>query len=57
MTSGEDKRPRMASGGEKHNIRLSKALSKLLRHDLLKEGLRPDEKGFVPLDQVAYNNI
>ncbi len=47
----------MASGGEKHNIRLSKALSKLLRHDLLKEGLRPDEEGFVPLDQVTYNII
>ena len=57
MTSAEDKLPRMASGGEKHNIRLSKALSKLLRHDLLKEGLRPDEEGFVPLDQVTYNII
>ena len=42
----------MASGGEKHDVRLSKALSKLLRHDLIKEGLQPDGEGFVPLQQV-----
>ena len=36
----------MASGGERHNVRLSKALSKLLRHDLDKEGFTPTKEGY-----------
>lgn len=37
---------------EKHNIRLSKSLSKLLRHDMLRQGLKPTPEGFVPVEEV-----
>lgn len=34
-------------------VAISKALSKLLRHDAIKEGLELDREGFAKLDQVV----
>jgi hypothetical protein len=38
---------------EKREVQISKALSKLLRHDAEKEGLALDAEGFARVDQVV----
>ena len=44
--SGRGSRP------ERHNVNLSKALSWLLRHNMLNQGLKPTPEGYVDLSAV-----
>ena len=37
---------------EKHNVKLSKALSALLRHNMMAHGLKPTKEGFVDVEAV-----
>jgi 2'-phosphotransferase len=39
--------------GQGREVEISKALSKLLRHDAVKEGLELDGEGFAKVDQVV----
>lgn len=40
-------------GGMSRDVQVSKALSKLLRHDAVKAGLELDDEGFASVDQVV----
>lgn len=40
-------------GGQNRDVQVSKALSKLLRHDAEKVGLRLDEEGFADVEEVV----
>ena len=44
------------SGRQSREVVISKALSKLLRHDAEKEGVKLDREGFARLDQVVSIN-
>ncbi|KFX98775.1 hypothetical protein O988_04216, partial [Pseudogymnoascus sp. VKM F-3808] len=43
-------------GGMSRDVQVSKALSKLLRHDAVKAGLELDDEGFASVDQVLQWN-
>lgn len=40
-------------GGMSRDVQVSKALSKLLRHDAVKAGLKLDDEGFADVEQVV----
>jgi len=42
-----------AGGGQKREVQISKALSKLLRHQAASAGIPLDPQGFAPLDRVV----
>jgi RNA:NAD 2'-phosphotransferase (TPT1/KptA family) len=42
----------MAKSESQHNVRLSKSLSSLLRHNMLAEGLKPSDSGYVDVAAV-----
>lgn len=52
---GRGKGEKTTSGrpGQGREVEISKALSKLLRHDAVKEGLELDGEGYAQLDQVV----
>ncbi|KFY50641.1 hypothetical protein V496_09258, partial [Pseudogymnoascus sp. VKM F-4515 (FW-2607)] len=43
-------------GGQSRDVQVSKALSKLLRHDAVKMGLELDDEGFAGVDEVLQWN-
>lgn len=42
-----------SGGGQSRDVQVSKALSKLLRHDAEKVGLKLDEEGFAGVQEVV----
>jgi 2'-phosphotransferase len=44
-------------GGQGRDVQISKALSKLLRHQALTAGISLDDEGFAPLDKVVRYSI
>lgn len=50
LATGSGRRPGRAPDRQ---VQLSKALSKLLRHQADKAGIKLDDEGFAPLDQVV----
>lgn len=42
-----------SGGGQSRDVQVSKALSKLLRHDAVKAGLKLDDEGFASVGEVV----
>lgn len=40
-------------GGQGHDVQVSRALSRLLRHQAMNAGIQLDGEGFAPLDRVV----
>lgn len=54
---GDRGRGKGGGGGQGREVQVSKALSKLLRHQAANAGVQLDDEGYAPLDSVVSNHV
>lgn len=54
---GDKGRGKGGGGGQGREVQVSKALSKLLRHQAANAGVQLDDEGYATLDSVVSNHV